>query len=377
MKLHKKGLHFAGFSAILCVLFALLFLVGEGVAAGLTKDLDALNAGERWSATGEPYATLTLHTDTENALSRSQIENYAYSIDNALLNESIESAENASVWTYCYYTEDVISVTGPKATASLRIMATGGSFYTFHPLDFLYGAPYVFDKALPDGVVLDEDAAWRIFGAIDVVGMTVEINGREMTVTGIVQKERTTDGYEKAYGDIPRLYMSYYGYENIYGENSNITTFEATLPDPVKSFAKNIFKTAVSINEDHMVLRENSDRYSLVNRFNRMRELRYMGMRNDSIVYPYFENELQVVDYTTSVWMIAQTIAGACAILTLLSAIIALFASGFSISGVVKLGWKKAEKSWEKRHAEKRRKKRKHKKRRSKPNEPTTEGRIE
>lgn len=358
MKLHKKGLRFSAISGILCVLFALLFLLGEGIAAFLTGDLDALNAGERWSAAGEPYATLSLHTDTESALSRNQVESYAHSIDNALLTESIESPENGSAWAYCYYTEDVISVTGPKATAALTTMATGGSFYTFHPLEFLYGAPYVFDKSLPDGVVLDEDAAWRIFGATDVVGMTVEIGGREMTVTGIVQKERDSDGYTKAYGEIPRVYMSYYGYENVFGEENNITTFEVTLPNPVKAFAKNIFETAVSVNEDHMVLRENSNRYSIVNRFNRMKELPYMGMRNDRIVYPYFENELQVIDYTTSVWMVAQTIAGACTILTLLSAIIALFASGFSISGVVKLWWKKAETAWEKRHAEKRRKKR-------------------
>lgn len=372
MKLHQKGIRFSGFCAILCVVFALLFAIGEGIAAGLTIDLDALNAGDRWSATGEPYATLTLHTDTENALSRNQIESYAYSIDNALLNESIESSENGSVWTYCYYTEKVLSVKGSKATASLTVMATGGNFYTFHPLQFRYGAPYVYDKALPDGVVLDEDAAWRIFGAIDVVGMTVEIGGRELTVTGIVEKERDTAGFEKAYGEIPRVYMSYYGYENIYGEENNITTYEVTLPNPVKSFAKNIFETAVSINEDHMVLRENSSRYSLVNRFNRMQELPYMGMRNDRIVYPYFENELQVIDYTTSMWMIAQTIAGALVILTLLSAIIALFASGFSVTAVIKMGWKKTESAWEKRHAEKRRKNRR-KKRRKRSAPPPTE----
>lgn len=358
MKLHTKGLRFSGISGILCVLFALLFLLGEGIAAILTGDIDALDAGKRWSAAGEPYATLTLHTDTESALSRNQIESYAHSIDTALLNESIDSPENGNAWAYCYFTEDVISVTGPKATASLTTMATGGSFYTFHPLEFRYGAPYVFDKSLPDGVVLDENAAWRIFGAVDVVGMTVEIGGREMTVTGIVKKERDSAGYEKAYGEIPRVYMSYYGYENIFGEENNITTFEVTLPNPVKAFAKNIFETAVSVNEDHMMLRENSNRYSIVNRFNRMKELPYMGMRSDRIVYPYFENELQVIDYTTSVWMIAQTIAGACAVLTLLAAIIALFASGFSFSGVAKLWWKKAEAAWEKRHAEKRRKKR-------------------
>ena len=357
MKLHKKAMLASGFCALLCLLFAALFGAGELVTAGITGDLDALNAGERWS--DEPYATIALHTDTESALSRNQVESYAMAVDTGLLNASIESPENGSAWTWCCYTEDVISVSGPKATASLQTIAAGGSFFTFHPLEFVYGAPFAYDRALPDGIVLDEDAAWRVFGALDVVGMTVEIGGREMTVTGIVRHERDSDRYERAYGDIPRMYMSYYGYEILFGEESNITTFEATIPNPVKSFAMNIFTTAVQINEDTMTVRENSDRYSIVNRFSRMKELPYMGMRVDRIVYPYFENELQAVDYTTSVWMIWQTIAGGLALFSLLISLICLFAGGFSPSAILKNTWKKVGNAWDKRQAEKQKKRRK------------------
>ena len=337
MKLHKKGMLASGFSGILCVLFILLFLLGEWTAAGMIKDLDALNAGDRWSAAGEPYAAITLHTASESALSLNQVESYAMAIESGLLNASIESSETGNVWTYGYFAEDLVTVVGPKAQAPLQTIAAGGSFFTFHPLEFIYGAPFAYDRALPDGIVLDED----------VVGMTVQIGGRDMTVTGIVRHERNTDGYEKAYGEIPRMYMSYYGYEAIFGTENNITTYEVTLPNPVKAFAMNIFETAVQINEDTMVVRENSDRYSILNRFNRMRELPFMGMRNDRIVYPYFENELQVTDYYTAVWMIWQTIAGALAVMALLTSLICLFASGFSFTALLKMAWNKVEKSME------------------------------
>ncbi|MBE6613859.1 MAG: ABC transporter permease [Ruminococcaceae bacterium] len=350
MKLHKKRMLASGISAGVCVLMVLLFLAGEGITGSRIGELDALNAGERWSASGEPYATVTLHTDTDSAMSLMQVESYSAAMNTALLNASIASSENGSVWTYGYYAEDLVSVTGPKATASFRTMAVGGSFFTFHPLEFLYGAPFSYDRALPDGIVLDEDAAWRVFGSVDVVGMTVQIGGRDMTVTGIVRKERDDPAYEKAYGDIPRMYMSYYGYENIYGERNNITTYEAVLPDPVKSFAMNIFRNAVQINEDTMTVQENSDRYSLKNRFTRMKELPYMGMRNDRIVYPYFENELQVMDYRTAVRMMFQTAAGAFAVLGLLSAVICLFAAGFAPSAILKNGWQKLEQYREKNH---------------------------
>lgn len=357
MKLKKKGMLLTAFAAILCLLFSAMFGIGEAVAAGMTTDLDALSGGKRWSASGEPYATITLHTDTVSAMTRNEVESYNRAIDAGLLNASIASPENGSVWAYCYYADTQTAVTGPKSTAQIRTMAIGGNFFTFHPLKFLYGSPLPYDRSLPDAVVLDEEAAWRLFGAVDVVGMTLQTGGRELTVTGIVTGERTTDAYEKAYGDMPRMYISYYAWEAIMGESADITTYETALPDPVKSFAMNIFKEAVRINEDSMVVKENSSRYSFLNRFQRMKELPYMGMRNDRILYPYFENELQVMDYHTAVWMIFEIIAAALALLCLLTALISLFASGFSVSGLVKEGWCRADKAWRNRRKHRNRKK--------------------
>jgi len=347
MKLKKKPLFASGLSALLCLFFAALFAIGEAVAMGLTEDLDSLNAGKRWSAAGEPYATIALHTDAASALTRNEVEHYAMSIDTGLLNASIASPENGSAWTYGYFAETTLAVTGPKATAQISTIAAGGSFFTFHPLEFVYGAPFTYDRTLPDGVVLDEDAAWRIFGAVDVVGMTLETGGRDLTVTGIVRKERNTEGYEKAYGDLPRMYMSYYGYEAITGEMSNITTYEVTLPNPVKSFAMNIFETAVRINEDSMTVRENSARYTFSSRFQRMKEMPYLGMRTDRIIYPYFENELQVTDYRTALWMQYQVAAAVLSLLCLLTAVICLFAGGFSVTGLLKSAFGNLQRKWE------------------------------
>ena len=167
--------------------------------------------------------------------------------------------------------------------------------------------------------------------------MTIEAGGRELTVTGITRRERDTEAYEKSYGDMPRMYMSYYGYEVIYGEKSNITTLEMALPNPVKGFGMNIFQTAVQVQEDGMIVRENAIRYTLGNRLERMKELPFMGMRNNRVIYPYFENELQVMDYYTSLWMVFQTVVGMASLLCLLVAIISLFASGFSVTGMVRV----------------------------------------
>jgi len=336
MKLHKKGMLASGFSAILCVLFVLLFFLGEWTAAGMTRDLDALNAGERWSAAGEPYATITLHTASESALSLNQVESYAMAIESGLRSASIESSESGRVWTYSYFAEDLVTVSGPKAQAPLRTIAAGGSFFTFHPLEFLYGSPFTHDPTLPDGVVLDEDLAWRLFGTLNVVGMEFTWNERVLTVTGITARERDTAAYEKSYGELPRMYMSSYGYHAGNYSEGGYTTFEAALPNPVDGFADNIFRTAVMFNEDTAVVRENSVRYTLANRCRIIPTLPYMGMRTDRIVYPCFENELQTVDFHAALWTLAGLICLGISALSLLIAVICLFRSGFSPTGIVK-----------------------------------------
>jgi len=162
-------------------------------------------------------------------------------------------------------------------------------------------------------------------------------------VTGIVEKERNTAAYEKAYGDIPRMYMSYYGYMAASaGTGNNITVLEAAIPNPVKDFARNIFDKAVRINEDTMVVRENSSRYTFFNRCRIISTLPFMGMRTDQIIYPYFENELQATDFFVALWMLGELICGGIAAAALLTSVICLFSSGFSVTGILKLGLHKA-----------------------------------
>ena len=338
MKYSKKGLLLTAVFACIMVVFLLLFGITEWICGNMTADLDALNGGERWSAAGEEYATLVMHTDDNTALSEYEVESYVSSIDKALEEAAVTSSDRGSIWAYSFYGEGNLQLKGPKSSATANVMYVGGSFFTFHPLEFLYGSPFTYDPTLPDGVVLDEDLAWRLFGTLNVVGMEIPWNERVLTVTGIVAKERNSDAYEKAYGDMPRMYMSYYGYkEGSYTEGGFIT-FEATVPNPVDGFADGIFRNAVQIREDSMILKENSSRYTFLNRCRIIPTLPYMGRRIDRIVYPYFENELQTVDFHTALWTLTGLICLGIGVLSFLTALICLFKSGFSPTKILKQG---------------------------------------
>lgn len=334
-----------------CVLVVFLAFAGicEWISRGMTSDIKELDAGSRWTNDGSPYATIALYTDTETAFDRAAIEGYAYAITNGLLAASIDSPEGGSVWTYAYYGEESTNVVGPKGSAAAELQYVGGSYFTFHPLDFLYGAPFSYDSTLPDGVVIDEDLAWRVFGSINVIGMELTWNNRAFTVCGVVKAERDTEAYKKAYGTTGRMYMSYYGFEMARGSESNIIAFEVTIPNSVKSFAMNIFKGAVTVNEDTMVVHENSERYSFVNRFKRIRELPYQGMRTERIIYPYYENELCVLDFQTGIWMVVEVVMLGFAAVGLLGAVFCVSRSGFSPTILVKNGFRKAEDAFDKK----------------------------
>ena len=357
MKISRKWMTAAVICAAVMVVFLAFAGICELVSRGMTAEIKELDAGSRWTSDGSPYATIALYTDTETAFDRSTVEGYAYAITNALLTASIDSPEGGSVWTYAYYGEQSTSVTGPKGSSAAEMQFVGGSYFTFHPLSFLYGAPFSYDSTLPDGVVIDEDLAWRVFGAIDVVGMELTWNNRSFTVCGVVQKERDTEAYKKAYGDTGRMYMSYYGYEMAGGNTQAITAFEATIPNAVKSFAINLFKGAVTVNEDTMVLYENSDRYSFVNRFKRIKELPYRGMRTERIIYPCYENELCVLDFQTGIWMVVEVVMLSIAAFGLICAIFCVAHSGFSPSTIVKNGCRKVQDAIDKKEEARWRKK--------------------
>lgn len=375
-KVNKKILRLSGCAALVMAACAVIIGILELVVLGISSPVNFIGAGERWSASGEPYAVISLYTEDGSAMSKDQVESYASSMDAALLSASVEGAENGRVWTYAYSTDVLRSVTGPKSSANAAITACGGDFFVFHPLNFIYGTSFLNDASIPNGVVIDENLAWKIFGAIDVVGMDMSVGDVTLTVVGITAAERSSEPYEYTYGDTPRIYMNYSAYYKINGQAADITTYEVTLPNPVKSFAMNIFKTAVTVNEDTTSLSETSARYGVANRFENMKQLKYSWVRGDKVSYPYWENEARMIDYTCAIIMFFEVIFLAIGVFSMLFSFILLRVSGFTVTDVVKKRYGKFEEERAKRPV-KEKKEKKEKVKKVKRTKPKTNRKIE
>lgn len=342
-RINHKLLKASGIAALIMAGAALLCGVLELCVGGMRSNLDYLRTGERWSAGGERYAVIGMYAQQDAGISPDHAQSWVRSIDAKLLEASVTPPEGGRSWTWCCGSDVTLPVTGTKSTVNARVMAVAGDFFLFHQLAFRYGGGFLNDNSNPMGIVLDRDLAWRVYGAENIVGMTVSVMGEEYVVVGITDRESSSEAYRKAYGDTPRMYMSYAGYEKV--GDGNITFFEAALPNSVRGFAMNIFSGAVTANEDASAVIEATDRFSLKNRYANMKQLAYSWAGINRIEYPYWENEARVYDYRAAVMMLFEVALAAAAGSCLVISFILLRISGWTLTGSAKSVWKKTAES--------------------------------
>lgn len=314
----------------LAVLIVSLIVLGafELIVKGISARLDYLKTGSRWSADGSPFAVVAVNTEDSAGFDFDQLYAYEMSMNSALNEASVATDNTHRAWTWNASFETVQSISGPKDTASATTTVCAGDFFVFHNMKFISGSGFLNDTSNPMGVVLDKNLAWKIFGAIDVVGMTLYIGDEEYTVSGVCEPYGKTGVRGYTYGESPRLYMSYPGFAKV--GSGNFTCYEAAMPNPVRSFAKNIFDSVVSVNGNTADETEATARFTLKNRFDNMKKLKYSWISSNRISYPYWENEARVYDYRCAVMMVVEVIFAALAGISLVSALILTVGSGYS-----------------------------------------------
>ena len=332
-KVNKKRLKAAAVS--LAVLIAAVAVIGvlELVVALIGDSVDFIKAGERWSGGGEAYAVISAYCESDTGIDENTLLMWQQSVDDALT-EAAVTPSGGRLWAWAASFPTELSVSGPKGSTTAAVTVCAGDFFVFHRFDYVCGNGFLTDNENPMGVVLDENLAWKLFGATNIVGMKFNIYDCEYTVTGVYKPESRHGAYAYTYGETPRMYMSYAGFAKV--SDGTFTVYETALPNPVRGFAKNIFDGAVSVDTDRNTVAEASDRFSVKNRFENMKELRYSWIRKQSLEYPHWENEARVYDYRCAVIMIFEIIFVAAGVIALLSSIILVVISGYSPVRTVK-----------------------------------------
>jgi hypothetical protein len=146
---------------------------------------------------------------------------------------------------------------------------------------------------MKDRVVLDEELAWRLFGAVRLEGFEVLIGGRPFVVSGVISREKDFAS-SKAYTYGAGLFMSFEALNDMSDGMADIKSYEIVMPDPITGFALSTVTDFFSGSDVHIV--ENSARFSLSNTFSGIRSFGERGMRPDAIAYPYWENAARYME---------------------------------------------------------------------------------
>lgn len=276
---------------ILTAAFVLAVLCTAALYGRWAGLLQSQRAAERFRGESrQPFAQATAMYPAGEGTDRQGIYEFQKSLNAKLLEASLEAPENGSLYMDAWSAEGRVTVTGNRDTTEASVLAVGGDWFRFHPMEFKFGSYFSGDDLRKDYVVLDEDLAWTIFGGLDVAGLDVTIGGKPFLVAGVVKRE---DDFatKKAYSGGAGLFMSWDALAELQ-EGLKITVYEVCCAEPVSGFTLSAVKEGFP-NCDTV---QNSGRFSVEKIFGIIRNLGARSMRQSAVIYPYWENAARVVE---------------------------------------------------------------------------------
>lgn len=297
----------------LAVCFCILALLGLGAIRGQASSVPGSDAAERWTAEDSPniYAQLSVYYGENHAFSMETLYMRRAELEKSLTENAVAPEnDRARLFLDAYSGESYASLSTSRTDIGARVTAAGGDFFFFHPAELVCGSYFSEDGELPYTVVLDDNAAWQLFGALDVAGMEVTIYGQPFRITGVVKAPRDTLGVS-AYGEEVRAYVNYTGLRLAAGID-RITCYEVLLQNPIKNFARDCVMEAFSVSENdpETMIYDGTTRFGFETLLKQVPDFFSRAMRTDSVIPPWWENLARVAEYKAVAWAAFTAFAG-------------------------------------------------------------------
>lgn len=303
----------------------LFFAVMTLLAAMVKCSLPDQHTADRWTDGSNRYAQVSIYTDSSASFSTDSIFMARVNIEKKLIENSLISEnENARVMVDSFSTaQNKITLSAEHGNAEANMIATGGDFFIFHPLDLISGYYYSESDLMHDRIMIDEVLAWQLYGSSDISGKPVIIGEKYFFVSGVFRASENND-VQKVYGNSPRVFMPYQGYELLNGDVS-FNSYEVCLPDPVTGIGMQMVSEAFTLDETTSRIIENSARYSLKNRFDIISNFGMRSISDNAVVYPYWENAARITEDKSAFLLVMQTIGLVAPVATVVCLLIKLY----------------------------------------------------
>lgn len=275
----------------------LVLIILAGVCFGLCikmkNTLPYTKAAENWAGnSGERFAYISCFMPETARTDQQSVYSFKSTMEQKLIENSMEAAEGRTLWTFAYCGNAAVSVSTDKGSATVEALGVGGDFFFFHPMLLRSGNYIAESDLMHDGVVIDKELAWKLFGAIEVNGMELEIAGKTFYVAGVVERDSDFASSE-AYGSDIGLYMAYDVFNEI--TNEGINCYELVFPNPVTNFAMNLVKDNFTGGTGTVYVDEGA-RYGISSLWSVVKDFGKRSMRTDGIIFPYWENAARLTE---------------------------------------------------------------------------------
>jgi len=258
------------------------------VSASIQAPLRSQQAATTWAGqSDERFSQISIFFPESHNFDEQAIHMLRSGVNDALRAASLEATSQRRLHTDAWSTSTEVSILERQSVVQINAIAVGGDFFLFNPLRLRDGSYISPNDVMHDRVVIDEELAWRLFGAIPVAGFELYINERPFIVAGVIARE-TDFANSRAYTYGAGLFMSFEMLMDMTDGEAQINSYTIVMPNPITNFAYNIITTQFSEGDVHIV--ENNTRFSVENSFSRIGSLGERSMQTNAIAFPYWEN---------------------------------------------------------------------------------------
>lgn len=288
------------------VFISLLIFITLTVTAGMMKNsLNDQRTAQRWAGGNEKFSQISCYFADTKPIDINNIMSFRSQIEKSLREAAYPVGDSSSrIYIDAYSAAGTINIRSNNSSMETAAMGVGGDFFMFHPLKLVTGFYFSGSDLMKDSIILDEEAAWNLFGSSDIIGMTVFIGNVPHYVRGVIERER---GRLKEGAGLYKG-VAYVSIESLkaYGFTSGINCYEAVIPNPVSGFAYRIAAENFGYTEDEMMVIDNTERFNLEALFRVIMDFGLRSMQSDTIRFPYWENYARGIEDILAVMLIAQ-----------------------------------------------------------------------
>ncbi|MBR5309951.1 MAG: ABC transporter permease [Oscillospiraceae bacterium] len=267
----------------------------------VSNTLNHIDSSKKWQGENElSYAYISCFMPVNEKIDENAVYSFEKAAEESFI-QQIGNNEGEKAWNYAYSGTGMVTASTERGSVTVNATGIGGDFFFFHSF-YLRSGNYISGSDLmKDKVVIDKELAWSLFGATEVAGMELLINGSRYIVAGVIEPD-SDFASKAAKTENGGLYMAF---EKLAEETgAGIECYEAVLPNPVKNYAINLINEKFP--SENCSIIEVDKRYSIGNIAKIIGSFGERSMRVDGIVFPEWENAARLTeDYCTALFVFA------------------------------------------------------------------------